>query len=102
MRIKVSDQVAGFIRSLAPEPRRSIRLALKSLAKGHGDVQVLEGPLTSYSRLRVASYRIILFYRSPAEIECVFAEHRSIVYEVFAQELRQKLGGTLGASVPRK
>jgi mRNA-degrading endonuclease RelE of RelBE toxin-antitoxin system len=94
MRIKLSDQVAGFIQSLAPEPRRSMRLALKSLAKGQGDVQALEGPLASYSRLRVSSYRVILFYRNPAEIECVFAEHRSIIYEVFAEELRKKLEAT--------
>ena len=94
MRIRLSDQVAGFIRSLAPEPRRSMRLELKSLAKGQGDLKALEGPLASYWRLRVSSYRVILFYRSPNEIECVFAEHRSIVYEIFAEELRQKLGGS--------
>ena len=95
MRIKLSDQVAGFIRSLAPEPRRSMRLELRSLAKSQGDIQALEGPLSSYWRLRVSSYRVIRFYRGPNEIEWVFAEHRSIVYEIFAEELRQKLGGTL-------
>ena len=45
-------------------------------------------------RIKLSSYRVILFYRNPNEIECVFAEHRSIVYEIFAEELRQKLGGT--------
>jgi hypothetical protein len=93
MRIKLSGQVVAFVRSLAPEPRRKIRLALKSLAKGQGDIVALDGPLACYSRLRVLSYRVILFYRSPNEIECVFAEHRSIVYEIFAQELQQKLAG---------
>ena len=91
MKIKLSEQVAGFVRSLAPEPRREIRLALKSLAKRQGDVKALEGPLARYWRLRVLSYRVILFYRSPNEVECVFAEHRSIIYEVFAEELRKKL-----------
>ena len=95
MKIKLSGQVARFIRGLAPEPRRSMRLALKSLAKGRGDIKGLEGPLASYWRLRVSSYRVILFYRSPNEIECVFAEHRSIVYEIFAEELYQKLARTL-------
>jgi mRNA-degrading endonuclease RelE of RelBE toxin-antitoxin system len=91
MKIDLSPQVASFVRSLAPEPRRKIRMALKGLAKGQGDVKSLEGPLTSYSRLRVHSYRVILFYRSLNQIECVFAERRSIVYEIFAEELRERL-----------
>jgi mRNA-degrading endonuclease RelE of RelBE toxin-antitoxin system len=91
MKIDLSPQVAAFVRSLAPEPRRKIRLALKGLAKGQGDVKSLEGPLASYSRLRVQSYRVIFFYRSPHRIECVFAEHRSIVYEIFAEALRERL-----------
>jgi mRNA-degrading endonuclease RelE of RelBE toxin-antitoxin system len=91
MRIKVSDQVVRFVRSLAPEPRRQLRLALKALIKGQGDIKPLEGPLASYSRLRIGSYRVILFYRDTSAIECVFAEHRSIIYEIFAEELRKKL-----------
>ena len=92
MKIKLSQQVAGFLRGLAPEPRRKMRLAVKSLAKGQGDVKALEGPLSSYWRLRVRSYRVILFYRSPNQIECVFAERRPIVYEIFAEALRERLG----------
>jgi hypothetical protein len=37
------------------------------------------------------TYRLILFYRTADVIEIVFAEHRSIVYEVFAEALRKKL-----------
>ena len=91
MKIKLSPQVADFVRGLPPEPRRKLRLALKALAKGQGDVKPLEGPLAGYSRLRVGSYRVIVFHRGPAQIECVFAEHRSIVYEIFAEALREKL-----------
>ena len=81
----------GFLRRLAPQPRRSLRLALKALAKGEGDIKPLEGALMGYSRLRVSSYRVIVFYRSPNEIECVFAERRSIIYEIFAEALRETL-----------
>lgn len=91
MRIKASEQVVGFVRGLAPEPRRKMRRALKALAKGQGDIKVLEGPLASYSRLRVSSYRVILYFRGAREIECVFAERRSIVYEIFAEALRERL-----------
>jgi mRNA-degrading endonuclease RelE of RelBE toxin-antitoxin system len=91
MRIKVSQQVAGFVRRLPPEPRRKMRLALKAVARGKGNIRALEGPLASYWRLRVASYRVILFYSNADIIECVFAEHRSIVYEIFQQALREVL-----------
>ena len=91
MRIKLSQQVADFVRGLAPEPRRQIRLALK-LSRGKGDIKALEGPLSEYWRLRVGSYRVILFYRSPNLVECVFAERRSIIYEIFAEALHEKLG----------
>jgi mRNA-degrading endonuclease RelE of RelBE toxin-antitoxin system len=91
MVIKLSQQVARFVRGLAPEPRRKMRLALKSLAKGRGDMRALEGPLSSYWRLRAGSYRVIFSYAGPNQIECVFAERRSIVYEIFAETLRETL-----------
>jgi mRNA interferase RelE/StbE len=90
MTIKPSAQVAAFLRSLPPEPRRQLRLAIRSLARGRGDVKALEGDLAGYWRLRVGSSRVIL-WQSATVIECVFAERRSIIYEVFAEELRKKL-----------
>jgi mRNA-degrading endonuclease RelE of RelBE toxin-antitoxin system len=90
MTIKPSAQVVDFVRSLPPRPRHLLRLAIRSLAQGRGDVKALEGELADYWRLRVGSYRII-FWRSPTIIECVFAERRSIIYEIFAEELRRKL-----------
>jgi mRNA interferase RelE/StbE len=92
MTIKPSAQVAAFLRGLAPEPRRQLRLAIRSLAHGRGDVKALEGELAGYWRLRAGSYRVIL-WRSATVVECVFAERRSIIYEIFAEELRRKLAG---------
>ena len=77
------------MKGLAPEPRRKLRLAMKELAKGRGDIKVLDGALASYSRLWVAEYRVIFFPRSIGEIECIYAEKRSIVYEVFAAALHE-------------
>ena len=94
MTIRLSAQVAlNFV----PQPaagtwRRQLRLAIRSLADGRGDVKALEGDLAGYCRLRVGSYRVIL-WRSATVIECIFAERRSIVYEIFAEELRKKLAG---------
>lgn len=57
-----------------------------------GDVRSLEGPLQDYARLRVGPYRIILRYVTPKTIECVFAERRELVYEVFAERMLDLLG----------
>jgi len=90
MKVRLSPQVVDFVRSLAPEPRRTIRLALRDLEK-EGDIKPLEGPLQDYCRLRIGSYRIILSYRTLRTLECVFAGRRSIVYEVFADAMIERL-----------
>src|SRR5262245_7750126 len=93
MKVDLSEQVAEFVRRQAPEPRRMLRRALKELARDKGDVKTLEGPLDGYCRLRVHGYRIIFFYAGRNRIECVYAERRGIVYEVFAQALLDRIAG---------
>lgn len=93
VRVRLAAQVVEFVRGQAPEPRRRLRRALRNLATEKGDVKPLEGPLQDYYRLRVGSYRIILRYASSKTIECVFAERRSIVYEVFAERILARLSG---------
>jgi len=93
MKVEVSPQVAEFLRRQAPEVRRLLRGALRELASGQGDVKPLEGPLEGYCRLRVGAYRVVFAYAGRRTIQCVFAERRSIVYEVLAQTLRDKLLG---------
>lgn len=68
-----------------------MRQALKELATEKGDIKPLEGPLDGYCRLRVGTHRIIFAYVGRNRIQCVFAERRSIVYEVFAQLLNDEL-----------
>jgi len=91
MKVRLALQVVDFIRSLAPEPRRTVRLALRELEKGKGDIKPLEGPLQDYCRLRIGPYRVILSYGKAGTIECVFAERRSIVYEIFADAMVERL-----------
>jgi len=43
MKVRLSPPVVDFVRSLAPEPRRRIRLALRDLEKGTGDVAETNG-----------------------------------------------------------
>jgi mRNA-degrading endonuclease RelE of RelBE toxin-antitoxin system len=94
-RVHVSPQVTAFVKSLAPEPRGKLTRAIKSLASDHGDVKRLEGKLAGYSRLRVAGHRVIfreVFRRGARNIDCVFAEKRSIVYDLFVQITAEELG----------
>jgi len=83
-----SEQVERFVLSQAPEPRRKLRLAIRALAQDAGDIKVLEGALSGFSRLRVNNYRVIFFedHRGGNRIiECIFAERRAVVYEIFTQ-----------------
>ena len=85
-KVKVSDQVESFIKALAPEPRRALRLAIKGLAQDKGDTKRLEGKLAGYHRLRVAGYRVIYAERFEAGhriLECIWAKERAVVYEIF-------------------
>jgi len=93
-KVEVAPQVKEFVRSLASVPRRNLTRAIKSLAQDDGDRKVLEGKLAGYHRLRVASHRVIYreqFVYGARVIFCIFAEHRSIVYELFQQMLLKEL-----------
>lgn len=90
-RVELDPQVADFVRSLAPEPRRRVREGLRRLEEEKGDLKQLEADLTGYARLRVGSYRVIIrFYGDRGErvARCVYAERRAVVYEMFSEILR--------------
>src|SRR5438034_9561658 len=92
--IRVAPQVQEFVRSRAPEPRQALRKAIKALAREEGDIKALEGKLAGWHRLRVSSYRVL--YKETAEggvrvLNCVYANHRSVVYELFQQLLADEL-----------
>lgn len=90
-RVELDPQVAAFLRSLAPEPRKQLRAGLWDLEQERGDLKPLEGGLEGFTRLRVGHYRVIVQFLpdSNAQIaRCVYAERRSIVYELFSGLLR--------------
>ena len=95
--VNLAAQVVDFFGQLAPEPRKKLRLALRRLEREKGDIKSLEGKLAGYQRLRSGSHRVVFARKvrngSP-EIDCVFAEHRALVYEVFTAALAlQKIPG---------
>jgi mRNA-degrading endonuclease RelE of RelBE toxin-antitoxin system len=81
----------NFLKSLAPEPRRRLRLALEGLEAGAGDCLALREQFAGYHRLRVGGYRVIFRYRPERTIECVYAKERSFIYQLFEQELMEHL-----------
>ena len=93
-KVELADQVLDFLRHLAPGPRKAMRTGLHDLEKGHGDLKALEGDLAGYWRLRVSKYRVVFSYATRGGhriAECVYGAERSIVYEVFSEQLRQQL-----------
>jgi len=91
-RIELSPQVATFLRSVAPEPRKQLRAAIRDLAADQGDIIELEHPLDGFCRLRVGRYRIIFHYVVEARariVRCDYAERRELIYELFADLIRR-------------
>ena len=91
MRVVLARQVVEFVRRLPPEPKRRLRRALRDLAREKGDLKALEPPLEGYCRLRVGGYRIVFAYGKRGTIECIFAERRSLVYELLVERVLDKL-----------
>jgi len=95
IKVELDPQVAGFVRALAPDPRKRLSAALRGLEHEQGDLKQLEANLAGYARLRVGSYRVVVrFYAQGGQrvARCVFAEKRSVVYELFAEILRGQIG----------
>lgn len=90
-KVDVREPVYDFIRRLAPEQRRALKKALKELQHERGDIRALEQALSGYYRLRAGKFRLIFRYASPARIEAIFIEERSIVYEVFEAQILARL-----------
>ena len=90
-RVELDPEVADFVRSLAPEPRRRLREGLRGLEEEKGDLKQLEADLTGYVGLRTGSYRVVIRLRMEQGeriARCVYAERRAVVYELFAEILR--------------
>ncbi len=89
--VKVREQVKRFIGSLAPEGRRKVKLALRELAIERGDCLPLREKLSGYHRIRVGGFRVVFRYMPGRIMECVFAEERSLVYQLFDREMVEHL-----------
>jgi mRNA interferase RelE/StbE len=92
-KVRVSAQVEAFAQTLAPTPRRALRAGMAGLAHEDGDRRALEDDLAGFWRLRVGRIRVIYGHVAPQTIDCIFAEERKFVYELFGALLREQMGG---------
>lgn len=83
MKISASEQVQGWLTSLPPERKHRVRLALRNLAKGVGDIKALSGPLDGFNRLRIGSFRVVYRQVARDRIQLEYADSRDRVYETF-------------------
>lgn len=90
--ITVRTQVMDFASTLGREHRRAFKKAVIGLATEKGDIKALHDELGGYYRLRIGRFRVIFRYLPGRVIECVFAEERKLVYEIFESEMARILG----------
>ncbi len=86
---------------LAPGPRRRFKQALRELEHGEKDCLPLRENLAGYHRLRIGGHRVIFRYLPGGIVECVFAEERSLVYQLFEREVIGRLRREEEGSWPR-
>lgn len=90
MKILVSDGVAEWLAALPPQTKHRVRLALRGLANGRGDIRALSGELEGYCRLRVGGLRLIYRQLPGQVIQVDYADTRDVVYENFLQVLQNE------------
>ena len=84
--VLVEAQPLAFIRRQSPDARKRIRAAIHAIERGDFFPDPLEDELEGFYKLRVEDCRLILKHESGSKaplFKVVFAERRSVVYELF-------------------
>ena len=84
----IEEQPLAFIRRQSPDARKSLRTAIHDIERGAAFPEPLEDELEGFYKVRVENCRLILKHESGSKaplFKVVFAERRSVVYEMFRQ-----------------
>ena len=84
----IEEQPLAFIRRQSPDARKRLRAAIHAIERGDSFPDPLEDELEGFYKLRVENCRLILKHESGGTaplFKVVFAERRSVVYEMFRQ-----------------
>ena len=88
MKVTVEPQPREFIRRQPPATRRQLRETLHAIERGKIFPELLDDELEEFYKLRLENCRLILKHESGDKaplFKVVFAERRSVVYEMFRQ-----------------
>ena len=88
MRVTIEPQPREFIRRQPPATRQQLREVLHAIERGKLFPEPLDEELEGFYKLRVENCRLILKHESGEKaplFKVVFAERRSVVYEMFRQ-----------------
>ena len=86
--VLVEALALAFIRRQTPDARKKLRAAIHAIERGDSFPDPLDDELEGFYKLRVDDYRLILKHESGDKaplFKIVFAERRSVVYEIFRQ-----------------
>jgi mRNA-degrading endonuclease RelE of RelBE toxin-antitoxin system len=88
MRVTIEPQPRAFIRRQPPATRQQLREVIHAIERGKIFPEPLDEELEGFYKLRVEDCRLILMHESGGKaplFKVVFAERRSVVYELFRQ-----------------
>ena len=88
MKVSASEQVQAWLIALPPETKRRVRLALRRLAEGKGDIKAVAPPLGGFNRLRIGSLRVVYRQTARDQLLLEYADSRDRIYEIFQQIVR--------------
>ena len=84
----IEAQPLAFIRRQPPDARKKLRTAIHAIERGEFFPEPLDDELEGFYKMRVENCRLILKHESGEKaplFKVVFAERRSVVYEMFRQ-----------------
>jgi hypothetical protein len=90
LKVTIEQQPLEFIQRQPPEHRKRLRDVLRAVERGTVFPGPLEDELEGFYKLKVERFRLILQSVATPEgpgFRVVFAERRTVVYEMFSQLL---------------
>ncbi len=80
-RLRVPDQIVGFVRALHPDIKRKIKGSLKIIAAEPNAGKFLKDELEGLRSFHVGKFRIVYRMAKPREIQIVAIGPRDRIYE---------------------
>jgi mRNA-degrading endonuclease RelE of RelBE toxin-antitoxin system len=91
MKISASEQVQTWLVALPPETKKRVRLALRGLEHGRGDIKAMHGELAGFNRLRIGGLRVVFSQLPGRVLRLEYADSRDVVYENFLRIIEGRL-----------